>query len=60
MDLGCWQKEWSLRGAGELPKAVIPTDLYGQCCDFKRIDEVCAAYQVPVIFDSAEAMGAIY
>jgi len=45
---------------GKLPKAVVPTDLYGQCCDYKRIFEICENYKVPVIVDSAEADGAKY
>ena len=43
---------------GRLPKAVIPTDLYGQCCDLARIRSICEPYGVPVVCDSAEAMGA--
>jgi dTDP-4-amino-4,6-dideoxygalactose transaminase len=43
--------------AGKLPKAVLPTDLYGQCCDYDRILGVCEKYGVPVIADAAEAMG---
>ncbi len=43
-----------------LPKVVIPTDLYGQCCDMARITDICEAYGVPVVADSAEALGAIY
>jgi dTDP-4-amino-4,6-dideoxygalactose transaminase len=45
---------------GKLPKAVIPTDLYGQCCDLPRLRESCARYQVPIVSDSAEAMGSRY
>ena len=45
---------------GRLPKAVIPTDLYGQSCDLDRIVALCAGYEVPVICDSAEAMGGRY
>jgi dTDP-4-amino-4,6-dideoxygalactose transaminase len=45
---------------GRLPVAVIPTDLYGQCCDLPRIAAICDQYAVPVICDSAEAMGARY
>jgi dTDP-4-amino-4,6-dideoxygalactose transaminase len=41
-----------------LPAAVIPTDLYGQCCDLPRIIEICDRHGVPVICDSAEAVGA--
>ncbi len=45
---------------GKLPKAVIPTDLYGQCTDYDRIKEICSPYNIPVIVDSAEACGALY
>jgi dTDP-4-amino-4,6-dideoxygalactose transaminase len=45
---------------GKLPKAVIPTDLYGQCCDLGQIVEICHGYGVPVVCDSAEAAGARY
>ncbi|MGE0083996.1 MAG: DegT/DnrJ/EryC1/StrS family aminotransferase [Desulfococcaceae bacterium] len=45
---------------GKLPKAVIPTDLYGQCADYDRIKEICAPYDIPVIVDAAEACGAMY
>ena len=45
---------------GKLPKAVIPTDLYGQCIDLDRILEICAPYEIPVISDAAEALGACY
>lgn len=45
-------------GRGNLPKAVLPTDLYGQSADLRRIREICDAYGVPVISDSAESLGA--
>jgi dTDP-4-amino-4,6-dideoxygalactose transaminase len=45
---------------GKLPKAVIPTDLYGQCIDYNRILDICKTYNVPVVIDAAEAMGAYY
>ncbi|MFU8857679.1 MAG: DegT/DnrJ/EryC1/StrS family aminotransferase, partial [Deferrisomatales bacterium] len=48
------------RRRGRLPKTVVPTDLYGQCCDLDRILEVCAPYGIPVVTDSAEAVGATY
>lgn len=46
--------------AGQLPKAVIPTDLYGQCADYDRICKICNEYRVPVVVDAAEALGARY
>jgi dTDP-4-amino-4,6-dideoxygalactose transaminase len=45
---------------GKLPKAVVPTDLYGQCCDYVRIFAICRRYEVPVVVDAAEAMGSKY
>ncbi len=45
---------------GRLPVAVIPTDLYGQCCNLPRIMDICRRFRAPVICDSAEAMGARY
>ena len=45
---------------GKLPKAVIPTDIYGQACDLDRITSICATYNVPVFADSAEAVGCTY
>ena len=50
----------SAKKRGKLPKAVVPTDLYGQCADYQRIFELCDAYDVPVVVDAAEAMGARY
>ena len=38
--------------------AVIPTDLYGHACDLPRIRAIADSHDVPVICDSAEAMGA--
>jgi len=45
---------------GRLPKLVIPTDLYGQSCDLDPVVASCREYDVPVLCDSAEALGASY
>jgi len=45
---------------GRLPKAVVVVDLYGQCADYNSILEVCSKYDVLVIEDAAEALGANY
>lgn len=42
----------------KLPKAVIPVDLYGQCADYDAIVEICEKYEVPILEDAAEALGA--
>lgn len=45
---------------GKLPKAVLLVHLYGQCADIDPIVEVCLHYNVPLIEDAAEALGASY
>jgi dTDP-4-amino-4,6-dideoxygalactose transaminase len=45
---------------GKLPKAVVPTDLYGQCADLDQIMAACEPYGLPVVLDAAEALGATY
>ncbi len=61
MDPGILEAELrECKRRGRLPKAVIPTDLYGQCCNLKRILDICNEYNIPVICDSAEAVGATY
>jgi dTDP-4-amino-4,6-dideoxygalactose transaminase len=45
---------------GRLPRAVIVVDLYGQSANYEPILDVCARYDVPVVQDSAEALGATY
>lgn len=43
-----------------LPKAVITADILGQSADLDRIRETCNQYHIPVVSDSAEALGATY
>ena len=46
------------RAKGLTVRAVMPADLFGQCCDIGPISDVAAAHDVPVILDSAEGVGA--
>jgi pyridoxal phosphate-dependent aminotransferase EpsN len=46
--------------SGKLPKAVIVVHLYGQSADLDPILEVCDRYEVPLIEDAAESLGATY
>lgn len=55
--------EDALRAAaavGRLPKAIIVVDLYGQCADYQNIIAICDHYEIPIIEDAAEALGAKY
>lgn len=45
---------------GRLPRAVVPTDVFGQSCDLDAIAALCAHYGVTLLVDSAEAMGTRY
>jgi dTDP-4-amino-4,6-dideoxygalactose transaminase len=45
---------------GRLPAAVIAVDLFGQCADYDAIRDACQGYDVPLIEDAAEALGARY
>jgi dTDP-4-amino-4,6-dideoxygalactose transaminase len=54
--------EWLARAAliGDLPAAVIPVDIFGQCADYDALQAICSRYGVPIIEDAAEALGASY
>lgn len=45
---------------GKLPKAVVLVHLYGQSADIDPILEVCNHYEIPLIEDAAESLGATY
>ncbi len=61
MDVGLLEEELEERARqGRLPKAVIVVDLYGQCADYEPLLDVCARFDVPVVEDAAEALGATY
>jgi len=42
------------------PKAIITTDLYGMPYDVQRINKLSEQFQIPVVEDSAEALGSKY
>ncbi len=47
-----------LTSLGKKIGAVLPTELYGQCCDLDRINSICKPFGIPVLCDSAESLGA--
>lgn len=51
-------KEYAARG--ELPKAVVIVNLYGQSADFAPLKSLCDFYAVPIVEDAAESLGASY
>jgi dTDP-4-amino-4,6-dideoxygalactose transaminase len=50
----------ALEREGRRPKAVIPCDLYGQSADLDALQAVLEPLAIPLVADSAEAMGARY
>jgi dTDP-4-amino-4,6-dideoxygalactose transaminase len=46
--------------SGRLPSAVITVDLYGETADYVELEALCQRFDVPLIDDSAEALGATY
>jgi len=68
VDPGSWTidpelvtSELAARAAeGRLPAAVLAVDLYGQCADYDRLTAICAEYDVPLVIDAAESLGATY
>lgn len=67
-DMGSWNLDperlrealVDLVAKGKRPKALICVDLYGQCANYDPILAVAAEFEVPVIEDAAEALGAFY
>lgn len=45
---------------GRLPKAVIAVDILGQSADMDALLEITSRYEIPIIEDAAEALGATY
>ncbi|MCF6153719.1 MAG: aminotransferase class I/II-fold pyridoxal phosphate-dependent enzyme [Candidatus Brocadia sp.] len=45
---------------GKRPKAVIVVHLYGQSADIDPIMNLCNQYEIPLIEDAAESLGAYY
>lgn len=59
MDLGLLEETLKkLNALNKRPKAVLPTDLYGQACDVTAFQNICNTYGVPLVIDAAESVGA--
>ena len=44
----------------KLPKAVVTVNLYGQSADYDSIRKICSKYNVSILEDAAESLGAKY
>jgi pyridoxal phosphate-dependent aminotransferase EpsN len=51
---------WRRARMGKLPKAVVLVHLYGQSADIEPIAAACEQYEIPLIEDATEALGATY
>jgi dTDP-4-amino-4,6-dideoxygalactose transaminase len=45
---------------GRLPSAVVTVDLYGETADYEALEALCRRFEIPLIDDSAEALGATH
>ncbi|OPH56665.1 pyridoxal phosphate-dependent aminotransferase [Paenibacillus ferrarius] len=48
------------RREGQLPKAVIVVNLYGQSAKMDEIVQLCDDFDIPIIEDAAESLGSTY
>jgi dTDP-4-amino-4,6-dideoxygalactose transaminase len=48
------------RKRNRMPAAVLTVDVIGQCCQYEAIEEICDEFEVPLVEDAAEALGASY
>lgn len=68
----CERKTWNLDPSllssflrtrakvNKLPKAVTIVHLFGQSADINPIIELCGSYEIPLLEDAAESLGALY
>ena len=61
MDVGVLAEQLAVASAqGRIPKAIVPTDLYGQSVDLDALEGLAQRYGVRLLVDSAESLGATY
>lgn len=61
IDVGLLGEELSRADkTGKLPKAIVPTDLYGQSVDLDPLEALAHKYGIKLVIDSAESFGSEY
>jgi dTDP-4-amino-4,6-dideoxygalactose transaminase len=45
---------------GRLPAAIVSVDLLGGCPDYDALEELCGQYDIPLVEDAAESLGATF
>ena len=48
----------TLAAEGRRPRALVAVDLYGQGCDYASIEAICDEWDIPILEDAAESLGA--
>ena len=53
-----WEALTRLRAEGRRVRVVVPVDLLGKCADYDAIEEIAREFDVRVLADAAESLGA--
>lgn len=61
LDPNLLESELKRRAANnKLPAAIVPVDVFGRTCDYDSILRISQEYELPVLVDSAESLGAMH
>jgi dTDP-4-amino-4,6-dideoxygalactose transaminase len=61
LDPNLLESELKLRATtNRLPAAIVPVDVFGRTCDYESILRISQRYEIPVLVDSAESLGAMH